>query len=431
MMKQTLLRNMTFLALCLALSACAGTKDKTPQSPAARTQGEDASAKPAPKAAVNYNVDAVNTVIEASGAIEQALAEADAGNSKGAIAELQEVVKRSPKAFLAHYNLGMLHERLGETQAARDAYEQALRAEPNYSPALLNLVRLDIREGNPSAALSTANRYLQQNPNNFDHHYARLEALVANGQFDDAVGSIRTLLKSDEANPTLRYYLAKAEYARGRMRLADFIISESLEIAPQDADALFLRAKIHHALSQDDISLVPGIATILDEVLQLSPDHVEALWMRGVIFYEANNIDRAEAYFRRVIALSPKLVEGYINLANALKTNNRGPEAEQHLKHAAGLSPKNGDIDFAFGTLYFNIELIELPGMKDMDRLKLAKTYFEAAASHWTDKADIALARRFIKTTDDAIETLQMMLDAESLFAVPPPEDEETSLTVD
>jgi len=429
-MKQTILRNMTFLALCLVLSACAGTKDKTPQAPTARAQGEG-SARPAPKTAVNYNVDAVNTVLEASGAIEQALAEADAGNPRGAIVELQEVVKRSPKAFLAHHNIGILHERLGETQNARAAYEQALRAEPNYSPALLNLVRLDIRDGSPSAALATANRYLQQNPSNFEHNYARLEALVANRQFDDAVGSIRTLLKSDEANPTLRYYLAKAEYARGRLRLADFIVSESLEIAPEDADALFLRAKIHHALSSDDISLVPGIATTLDEVLRLSPDHVEALWMRGIIFYEANNIDRAEAYFRRVIALSPKLVEGYINLANALKTNNRGQEAEQHLKRAAELSPKNGDVDFAFGTLYFNIELIELPGRQDMDRLKLAKTYFEAAASNWTDKADVALARRFIKTTDDAIETLQMMIDAESLFATPPPEDEETSLTVD
>jgi tetratricopeptide (TPR) repeat protein len=141
--------------------------------------------------------------------------------------------------------------------------------------------------------------------------------------------------------------------------------------------------------------------------------------MRGVIYYEASNYQQAELFFRKILSLNSKTVGAYINLANTLKTLDRGPEAEKLLQKAQELDPKNGLVYFALGTLYLNTELIKLPGLKDMDRLKMAKINFETAQQNWTSKDDIALAKGYIRTTDDAIETLQAMLDAEALFGTP------------
>ena len=118
------------------------------------------------------------------------------------------------------------------------------------------------------------------------------------------------------------------EFERGRYRLSDFIVGESLDIDPNDAEALFLRARIHEALSSEDVALIPGIASTLDRVLELNPDYIEALWMRANIYYEASHYEKAESMYRHILELNPKIVGVMVNLANTLKTVDRGPEAE-------------------------------------------------------------------------------------------------------
>jgi tetratricopeptide (TPR) repeat protein len=415
--KKSLFRWLFVAAMTVMVPACASS-DKTSKTAATKSKKSSKKGKKLGNkvARTVYNVDAIDA---ASTDIEKALATASQGNVPAAIVALQNIAKKNPKAFLAHYNLGILQERQHDDAAARAAYEAALNAEPNFSPALMQMVRMDIRSGNPSAGISKANQYITASPDAFEHNYAKLEAMIANKQYDDTIALIRTLLKQDEANAKLRYYLAMTEFEKKRYRLADFIVGESLEIDPEDYEALFLRARIHDALSEEDVALVPGIAATLDTVLELNPDHLEALWMRGVIYYEASNYQQAELFFRKILSLNSKTVGAYINLANTLKTLDRGPEAEKLLQKAQELDPKNGLVYFALGTLYLNTELIKLPGLKDMDRLKMAKINFETAQQNWTSKDDIALAKGYIRTTDDAIETLQAMLDAEALFGTP------------
>ena len=408
------------LIAALAFSACASdkTKDKSTKTAASvsskshKVDDDSPAAKKKVERTV-YNTDAIDA---SASEIEAAIKSASNGNTATAISSLKQITNKNSKAFLGYYNLGILYERPLDTANARTAYENALRAEPKYSDALIQLVRLLIRSGNTSSAISVANQYITANPDVFEHNYAKLEAMIAAGQYEDAIALVRVLLKRDEANSKLRYYLASAEFEKKRYRLAEFMVSEALEIDPDDYEALFLRARIHDALSEEDVSLIPGIASTLDRVLELNPDHIEALWMRGVIYYEASNYTKAEEFFRHIIDLNPTIVGAYIDLANTLKTVDRGPEAEQLLNKAKKLDPNDGLVDFSLGTLYLNIELIQMPGMKDMDRLKLARTQFENAQKHWTSKDDINLAKGYIHTTDDAIETLQAMLDAEALF---------------
>ncbi len=412
------------IASTLAFCACSDkNKDNSAKTAASETPKVQETT-PVPKPAkVERTVIDTKSIDTSSADIEKALTTANSGKTANAITELKRIVDKNPKAFLGFFNLGILYERQSELANARSAYVQALEAEPKYTPALLHLVRLDIRNGNPASAVNTANRYIANHPNVFEHHYARLEAMIAAGQYDDSIALIRTLLAADEANPKLRYYLAMTEFERKRYRLAEFIVGEALEITPDDYDALFLKARIHDALSEDDVALIPGIASTLDRVLELYPDHLEALWMRANIYYEASNYTKAEELYRHILALNPRTVGAYINLANTLKTVDKGPEAETLLNKAKSLDPYNGLVDFALGTLYLNIELIHLP-MKDMDRLKLARTQFENAQNNWNGTDDANLAKGYIKTTDDAIENLQAFLDAEALFGPSTPAEE-------
>lgn len=405
--------------LCVAsVTACATTPKDSKSATDTSTSSDTPTDKTPKKKTIQYNVDALK---DAELDIENALAKIHKGDNAGAITALENVAKKSPKAFLAQHNLGILYEHNQDEAKARQAYTAALVAEPKYTPSLMNLVRIDIRKGDVNAALQTAERYVSKTPDAFEHNYPHLEALIANQRYDVVTTEVRRLLKIDEANAKLRYYLALNEFSRKQYHLADFILNESLGIEAEDPEALFLRARIYDALSAEEITLVPKISETLDHVIRIDPYHSEALWMRGIIYYEANSLEQAEDHFRRVLALNPALADSYINLGNVLKTQNRGPEAEKNLLRAKELAPKNGLVDFSLGMLYLSTETIDLPAVKDMDRLKIARKNFQDAEKNWSNRDDIALAKRYIKTTDDAIETLQTMLDAEAFFATPPP----------
>lgn len=416
-------------AISSAASACASDNNKTAQTAAsakAKTGAAKSAAPTAGKSQSSFAQAAVKDIEAASADIESALSLADSNQIDAAISSLKQTLKTYPKAFIAHYDLGLLYERKPDETSARSAYAAALGAEPNFYPALMALIRIDIRSGKTSSAIQTANQWIAKHPDIFSYNYAKIEALIADGQYEDAISQCRSLLKKDEANARLRYYLASAEFEKGRYRLADFIIGESLDITPNDAEALFLRARIYDALSIEEVALIPQIASTLDEVIGLNPNYIEALWMRANIYYNASNYTKAEEMYRHILKLDPNHVGAHINLANTLKTVDKGPEAETLLKRAKQLAPDYALVDFSFGTLYLNFELIKLP-MKDMDRLALAKQHFETAESLSASKDDKTLAKGYIRTTNDAIETLQAMLDAEALFGTSSENEGESS----
>jgi len=64
---------------------------------------------------------------------------------RGAIAAIQETLKREPRHFAAMAALGIIYEELGQQRAALEAYRAALAIHPNYEMALQGVQRLEPR----------------------------------------------------------------------------------------------------------------------------------------------------------------------------------------------------------------------------------------------------------------------------------------------
>ena len=63
----------------------------------------------------------------------------------GAIAAIQETLKREPRHFEAMTGLGLVYEELGQQRAALEAFRAALVIYPHYEPALQGVRRLEPR----------------------------------------------------------------------------------------------------------------------------------------------------------------------------------------------------------------------------------------------------------------------------------------------
>ena len=80
------------------------------------------------------------------------------------------------------------------------------------------------------------------------------------------------------------------------------------------------------------------------EVLQLAPDHVEALQLMASMAMQTGATDMAIASLERALAISPQSPEILIQLGEALLANRRAEEALATLKRALSLRAKDGTI---------------------------------------------------------------------------------------
>ncbi|GAN00517.1 TPR domain protein [alpha proteobacterium U9-1i] len=69
----------------------------------------------------------------------------DAEDYAGAIAAIQETLKREPRHFGALGGLGLIYEELGQERAALEAFRAALAVHPHYELAVQGVRRLEPR----------------------------------------------------------------------------------------------------------------------------------------------------------------------------------------------------------------------------------------------------------------------------------------------
>lgn len=91
--------------------------------------------------------------------------------SAKAIAVVEAVVKKDPANVAALNLLGVVKGATGDRVGARKAYSDALIKEPRFTPAALNLARLDAAEGRPDDARKRLNAILAANRNDASAMY--------------------------------------------------------------------------------------------------------------------------------------------------------------------------------------------------------------------------------------------------------------------
>ena len=133
-------RGLAALALCAALTACGATRTVTDRVTAA-------SARPS----------AVNTLLE------QGIAQAESGQLTQAATTFEDILAVSPANKYALYNLGLIDQQRHELSGAVARYDQALKADTTYTPAMYNKA-LILETSDPSAALTLYEQIVELNP---------------------------------------------------------------------------------------------------------------------------------------------------------------------------------------------------------------------------------------------------------------------------
>lgn len=228
----------------------------------------------------------------------------DLDSPQKAMELLTQGIRNNPDGGL-YNNRAVLHQKLGNMDAALDDYAAALRIEPNEPNAGLNIARLLYHLERYEEAYDACTRNLERHPDSAATYYFR--------------GSIQRRMPDHEG----------AE--------ADF--NACLALDPDYVDAYRQRGMLYGDRAQWDKA-----ARDLEIFLDRKPDHANALAHLARVYYRLNRHDQGLATAQRSLAINPQESVALHYGAHCLQSLQRHEQAVQHLDQLIPTDPHDSHL---------------------------------------------------------------------------------------
>ena len=216
---------------------------------------------------------------------------------------IANIVEETDSELAAHawFSVGylaLLVEKL-DRKMALNAYDKALRLNPDLVEAYHNRGMIKIVLGQWEAALADYDAAIARNPDYAQAYYSR-------GMVKEVLGQREAALVEYDAAIARNPDYAQAYYNRGVVKmtlgqyeaaLADYDVSIARN--PDYAQAYYSRGNAKEALGQREAALAD-----YDEAIRLYPDHTDAYFSRGNAKAQLDRIDEARQDFEMVLNLA-------------------------------------------------------------------------------------------------------------------------------
>jgi tetratricopeptide (TPR) repeat protein len=316
-----------------------------------------------------------------------------------------------PFAPQAHFNAGTILEGCGQPKDAESEYNEALRANPNYGPALANLGELYYKQGNTGTARQWFEKAIAADPTHNSSAYndiAVIEYQQARENNDpalykDAISKLRRALAIDNDSIAAYALLAQiyyqtAENDRSKLDLAELVCKQAKESNDKFAPIYNTQGLIK--LKKKNVT---GALKEFETAVELDPKFVEAHLNIGAIGLSSRQYEKAEKSFQQVLALQPGNFDAAVGMGVAERGLKKFDEAEKWYRKASELNSKDCSTPYNLGLLYQDYKTAE-----DNSNLKKAQEYFRTfAGCGRADKKKVEDAQRRIKDIDDTFTAIE------------------------
>ncbi|MCG3119142.1 MAG: hypothetical protein ALAOOOJD_01473 [bacterium] len=155
-----------------------------------------------------------------------------------AVAEYRESQLGNADRAEAHLNLGILDLQLGNFHDAENAYRTAIRLQPTFIPAYINLADLYRTQNRESEAEKTLRTALQVGFNHADVYHALGLSLVRQQRMSEALAALAQATQLRPEEPRYAYVYAVALHENGDNKRAIKILQDANRRHPKDRDLL-------------------------------------------------------------------------------------------------------------------------------------------------------------------------------------------------
>ena len=364
-----------------------------------------------------------------------------AGKNDLAMEEFDKAIELNPKLIDAHLKKGAFDLLSGRSEKAEDEFQTALKIEPDMLKTRVILAEYYIRQNKYSEAIKTLKEGLKENPKDavlfnimgaayignkdlegaikyfekaiesnpkFFQPYFNLAAVhISSGNLDKAVSEYKRVLSADDKNVQALVRLALVMESKKKDEEALSYYKKAVE---QKAPAAYIYFAKYYLNKKDSKKAVE----ILDEALSVEPKDINALALKGDIYQEEKNYEKALIAFRDLKTLSP--IRGSLRIADVYTAMGDYDNAIREIKTLAAKESDRVDIMGRLAALYLeNKNFTEAESTAKTIILLQPKSDigYRTLATVYLANRDYDRALKTLKEADsadpDSLETKMMM----------------------
>jgi tetratricopeptide (TPR) repeat protein len=260
-----------------------------------------------------------------------AIAWLDAGDADKAVAVLEPLAIDQPENATVLSLLGSAYESLDQLPEALDAYQKAVRADPQNPDRYLDYTRLLMDLDRTDEATRVVEEGIRGTPDAYALDIRLGVLQVKRGKYDDAREAFN-LAVGLHPDIVMGYVaLAQTYMQQGRDQEALEPLNTARKKLPQDATLEYYVGMVSLRLGLNDQAL-----TALRNAERLRPDVVEPHYQLGRLYFQKNQLRDAEAEFERVVTLAPdhsnahyQLSQIYLRLGDTKRAQEMAAETKR------------------------------------------------------------------------------------------------------
>lgn len=202
------------------------------------------------------------------------------------------------------YSMGMNRVSGKNYPDALSFFKRAIEVDPGYMPAQVEAGSVQLRMGNPAAALAHAREALLREPRNGDALYLAGTVADTLGRSQDAVAYFERAIAVNPKGTSLQYNLGLAYAKMKRYREAETAFRKAIALGPRDAESYNSLSRLLIELSRFEEAV-----SAADESLSRNPDLVWAHFNRAWAMEKLGRLHEAAAGYENALKLDPTLEE--------------------------------------------------------------------------------------------------------------------------
>ncbi len=232
------------------------------------------------------------------------------GHYQDVIADARVIVRKNPASEDGRIMMARVHQALGETLLAQDAYRSVLDDNPTSAPAATGLATLLVEGGKPGEALAVLEPVTQSEQTDVAALEVLAVALTALGDLEAAENAARRIVESDSGSGSGDYQFGRIAETRGDINEAISFYKRALQKDPALLAALQALVSVSLSGGRSNEAIEASQQFIAD-----NPDQSGARLLLASAYLQAGRASAAEQEFKQLIADEPALPQAYVNLA--------------------------------------------------------------------------------------------------------------------
>lgn len=245
------------------------------------------------------------------------------GELDAALTAAQALLQKAPNVAASHEIAGRVHLARNDLPAARAAFEKALGLDQRLLTAVARLAEVDVRSGQPEAALQRAEAFAKSEPGNFSGLLLLADMRRQTGASPDLVrDALMRAVAAAKDEPAPRLKLIEFHAGRKQFGAARTAAQEAIAAIPNDVQIIDALGQMQLATGE-----VQQAMSSFRSITSIDPNNAGARVRMAQVHQFSNDLNGAVAELRRALELDPQLRPARMALVDILVSQKRSREA--------------------------------------------------------------------------------------------------------